>query len=210
MEKIRQRLLITVEGIDGSGKSTFARALAQKLISESYTVLLTREPGASSIGKELRAILQTQKTPLSPHAEFLLFAADRAQHFHEIVIPALDKKTIVVSDRMADSSVVYQGYGRGLDLDMITSVNKWIMQGIQPDITFYLKLPQEVATSRLAQRKGSPTVFEKEHDAFLKKIVHGFDTLFKNKPHVSALDATQSTEQLTKQALAQVKAWTHK
>src|SRR3972149_5899470 len=124
-------MLITLEGIDGSGKSTLAKKMADTL----HNVVLTKEPGGSALGKKLREILQMQPVPITPIAEFLLFAADRAQHFDEVVIPALEQNKIVISDRMADSSLVYQGYGRGINMENIKLVNKWVMQDITPDIT---------------------------------------------------------------------------
>src|SRR5438067_1616217 len=110
-----QGMLITIEGIDGSGKSTLAKNLYQHLIANDVDALLTREPGATPLGKALRTILQEKNVAVCDQAEYLLFAADRAQHFKDTIIPALAKGTVVISDRMADSSLVYQGYGRGLN-----------------------------------------------------------------------------------------------
>ena len=137
-QSLQSGLLITIEGIDGSGKSTLAKNLTTYLQRE-YETVLTKEPGGSALGKQLRTLLQTQPVPITPLAEYLLFAADRAQHFHEVIIPNLKKGRIIISDRMADSSIVYQGYGRGLDREKIKYVNQWAMQGVQPDITFYVQ-----------------------------------------------------------------------
>src|SRR3990172_1551765 len=129
MNQIQKRgLLITLEGIDGSGKSTLANAIVTALTTLGKHVVLTKEPGGTALRTELRAILQTQKNPVCDKAEFLLFAADRSQHFKELIVPALEQGQIVISDRMADSSLAYQGFGRGLDKEMISSINRWAMQ----------------------------------------------------------------------------------
>src|SRR5690606_13070752 len=135
--------------------------LYNKLAQHGYETILTKEPGDSPLGKTLRAILQEKKVSVCPKAEFLLFAADRAQHFDEVVMPALQQNKIVISDRLADSSLVYQGYGRGLDKTLIEQVNTWAMNNIKPDLTLYITLPPAVAAARLAQR-ASLSSFEKE------------------------------------------------
>ena len=193
-------MLIVIEGIDGSGKSTLARNLAHALEKHNHSVFLTREPGGSALGKKLRDILQTQPVPITPVAEFLLFAADRAQHFNDKIVPALKENKIVISDRMGDSSLVYQGFGRGIDKDMINTVNNWAMQNIKSDKTIYLHISPEQAHERLKDRK-QLTAFEKEHKAFVCKLIDGFNTLYQNRNDVIILDATQSPEELTDLAL---------
>src|SRR3990172_425114 len=163
MNQIQKRgLLITLEGIDGSGKSTLVKAIVTALTALGKPVVLTKEPGGTALGKELRAILQTQKNPVCNKAEFLLFAADRAQHFKQLIVPALEQGQIVISDRMADSSLAYQGYGRGIDRNMITTINSWAMQGIVPDLTIFLRLTPAKALERAQGRREAPTAFEQE------------------------------------------------
>ncbi len=199
-------MLISIEGIDGSGKSTLAKQLANALEQLGKKVLLTKEPGGSLLGKELRRILQTQEQPITGMAEFLLFAADRAQHFHEIILPKLCQGTIIISDRMADSSLVYQGYGRGLNLEMITTINNWAMRGIKPDLTFYVKVDIACALERIAQRK-EQTAFEKEQEGFVKKVMEGFDIIFKNRENVITLDGTEKPSIVTNSALQAIEQW---
>ena len=188
-------MLITIEGIDGSGKSTAAKALAQAL-EKHYEVVLTKEPGSTAIGQTLRSFLQTRTDYVYPLTEYLLFAADRAQHIYEKVKPALSDRKIVISDRMADSSVAYQGYGRGLDISMIQAVNEWAMQEIKPDLTIYLKIDYKTARERLNKRNEQQTAFEREQEEFFKRIAYGFDEIFKKNSCVITLDATLPQVQL--------------
>lgn len=194
-------LLITLEGIDGSGKSTLAQTLADALMQRNIPVQLTREPGGSELGKHLRSMLQERSVALCPKAEFLLFAADRAQHFHDVIIPSLAKGMVVISDRMADSSLVYQGFGRGLELPFIETVNAWAMNGIKPNLTLYLKISPAQARERLALRSPHLTAFEKDVDDLRERLVHGFETIFATRDNVITLDALQSVEDLTHQAV---------
>lgn len=183
-------MLITLEGIDGSGKTAAAGALYAHL-AKNYHVILTKEPGGTDLGKHLRSLLQQRNCPVSSHAELLLFAADRAQHFHERVLPALQSGTIVISDRMADSSRAYQGFGRGLDDAWIDRLSRWAMQDRMPDVTVYLKLPYEIARQRLQKRNEEVTAFEQERAAFFERVIAGFDELFTNRPLGIIVDATQ-------------------
>lgn len=183
-------MLITIEGIDGCGKSSAARALADT-VSKHHSVLLTKEPGATQLGKQVRQFLQTRTCDVSPAAEFLLFAADRAQHMHEIVLPALQEGKIVISDRMADSSRAYQGFGRGLDDTWIQNINRWAMKNISPNLTFYLKIDYQTAMSRLKKRNEQATVFEQERVHFFERVIEGFETIFKERDSVITVDATQ-------------------
>ena len=190
-------LLITLEGIDGSGKSTLAHALRDTLAQRNIPVLLTREPGGSELGKQLRTMLQERSVTPCSKAEFLLFAADRAQHFHDVIIPNLEKHMVIISDRMADSSLVYQGFGRGLDMRFIETVNAWAMNGITPNLTFYLKISPGQAYQRLALRSPHLTAFEKDIVLLRERLVHGFETIFANRHNVITLDALKSVEELT-------------
>jgi len=193
-------LLVAIEGIDGSGKSSLANALEKSLLENNLEVLLTKEPGDTELGRQLRVFLHENKEHICDQAEYLLFAADRAQHFETVIIPALEKKKVIISDRLADSSLAYQGYGRGLDLDMIKQINRWAMRNIEPDIVFYIKLDLKTALSRITQRGAKLTSFEAEAEHFFKRVSDGFDTIFKNRSHVVFLDGKNSIETLTQQA----------
>lgn len=204
MQASTRGLLITLEGIDGSGKTTLTKSLAHALQHRGYPITVTREPGGSNLGTYIRSVLQDGTIPVSPKAEYLLFAADRAQHFHDVVIPALENGHIVISDRMADSSLVYQGYGRGLDISMIERINAWTMDNLKPDLTIYVRISTQDAEQRIIARSASKTRFEQETTDFLTKLVSGFDTIFHNASHVLTLDAMQSPEELTRQSMEHI------
>lgn len=198
-------MLIALEGIDGCGKTTLAQNLSISLKEKKYNVLLTREPGGSSLGQQLRNIVQSQKEPLCAKAEYLLFAADRAHHFHDVIIPALTNNSIVISDRLADSSLAYQGYGRGLDISLINTVNKWAMNTIEPDIVFYIRINTQTALSRMKKRLEPTTRFEQETLDFWQKVITGYETIFKNRSNVIVLDGLLKQQDILEQALQSIK-----
>lgn len=183
-------ILIVLEGIDGAGKTTIAQALAQQL--QTYqNVTLTREPGATSIGKSIRELILRERG-LDPQAEFLLFAADRAQHFAEIVEPALKRGDMVISDRMADSSLVYQGI-KGLDKESMRFVSRWAMHSIEPQLVVYLRIDPVIAQERLAAR-GKLTKFE---DAvLLQQASEAFDELMHKRSNTITVDATKPVDDI--------------
>lgn len=202
---MKNGILIAIEGIDGSGKSTLARNLEEALFNQGHSVVRTQEPSHTSLGKQLRSILHNQETPLARKAEFLLFAADRAQHFQDVVLPALAKGKIVISDRMADSSLAYQGYGRHLSKDMIKMVNDWVMETRHPDYIIYLKLDPAHAARRIQSRGEPLSAFEQEKNDFQCRISHGFDEMYAMKNNVIVLDATKSEFDLQQDALRALK-----
>jgi dTMP kinase len=142
-------LFITFEGPEGSGKSTQARLLSEHLQQDGVSVILTREPGGTHVGEKVRSILlDLANTDICPVTEALLYLASRAQLVHEVVRPALDSCDVVVCDRFADSTFAYQGYGNGLDLSTLRSVNDFAAGGLHPDLTFFLDLPVKVGLER--------------------------------------------------------------
>jgi len=192
--------LIAVEGIDGSGKSSLVRALNKVLEQHDIDTLVTKEPGGTTLGQELRVILHEKKENVCDMAEYFLFAADRAQHFETVVIPALKQNKVIISDRLDSSSVAYQGYGRGLNREMIKQTNAWAMKNVQPDLIFYIKLDFKTALERIMRRGGKLTSFETEQELFWQRVNKGFDELFENKKNVMILDGKKTLEELTQEA----------
>jgi len=140
-------MLITFEGIDGAGKSTLAKILANNLEQKNYNVVLTKEPGGTPLGEYIRKILLDQE--MDALSEFLLFASDRHTHVKEVIVPALNKGAIVISDRYHDSSVAYQGYGRNLSLEFIEFVHNKVLEGIMPELTILVDIPVNIGFGRL-------------------------------------------------------------
>ena len=209
MPQLKRGLLITIEGINGSGKSTLAKNLSRCLTARQLLTILTKEPGGTPLGEQLRAIVENQKITLEPKAEYLLFAADRAQHFTNIIVPHLQKNILIISNRMADSSLAYQGYGRGLTIAMIQTINAWVMLNIQPDLIMYIKISVTTALERIKKRQ-TLTSFEQEQISFMQQVSDGFDTLYKDKTYVMIIDGTQPPQVITKQATQVVEEWIKK
>jgi dTMP kinase len=195
---------ITVEGIEGCGKSTQARRLAEAIGPKA---LLTVEPGATELGGAIRTLLLEQRSrEVSPLAELLLFFADRAQHVHEVVRPALTAGRIVVSDRYADSTTAYQGYGRGLSLDLIRTLTTHATDGLAPDLTLLLDLPVEVGLAR-ARRRGAADRMESEDVGFHERVRQGYLTLAAEEPaRWVVIDATGSEDEVALRIRAAVAA----
>ena len=154
-------LLCAIEGIDGAGKTTLLQNLEQKFASTKIRTIFTKEPGATQLGKYLRKLLNERTITIGTQAEFLLFAADRAEHFEKDIVPHLQQGCLIISDRMADSSVAYQGYLKGLDISMINAVNAWCMQNIIPDITIYLRITPDKAKERIYSLADLPQLLSK-------------------------------------------------
>jgi len=164
-------LFVVFEGGEGAGKSTQVSRLAALLTEAGHEVVVTREPGATPVGAKIRALLLDPATSLSPRAEALLYAADRAQHVATVVRPALERGAIVISDRYVDSSLAYQGAGRALPTDEIASLSRWATDGLRPDVTLLLDIDPAVG---LARATGSPDRIEQESLAFHHAVRDGF------------------------------------
>ena len=167
---------IAFEGLEGCGKSTHVTRLAEKI-----NAIATREPGGTRIGALLRSILaDPENTDLNSRAELLLMTADRAQHMSELIEPALQRGQHVVSDRSMYSTLAYQGYGRGLDVDTLLSINTWALNNVLPDIVVWIQIPTEEANTRLAKRNLDR--FEREGADFFARIGTGFAELAAKDP----------------------------
>ena len=194
---------IVLDGIDGCGKSTQIRHLAQwlpasGLMPSSARVICTREPGGTPLGQSIRELLLHTEADQVPSvtAELLLYAADRAQHVDSVIRPALLRGDWVLSDRFAGSTLAYQGYGRGLDRPLITRLESIATTGLEPDLTVWLMVPVEVSLQRRHGEKEDR--IEAEGRAFLHRVADGFSALAEQR-NWCRLDAQQSVSQLSQE-----------
>jgi dTMP kinase len=195
-------MFITFEGIEGSGKTTQIKRLVSMLQIKGYDCVLTREPGATEIGKKIRAILlDSNHTAMLPITELLLYEADRAQHVREVIEPALAAKKVVFSDRFFDATTVYQGYARGYDLKAIEQVHRMVLGLLKPDLTIVLDLPVDLGLERAWERirnqggRLSEDRFEKEDLVFHEKVREGYLTLAGLEPErFRVIDASGDPE----------------
>lgn len=185
---MRRGVFITFEGPEGGGKSTHLKAAAGRLREAGVEVVATREPGGTPVGEAIRGLLQHDAGGEAPaaRAEALLFYASRAQLVERVITPALARGAWVLCDRFADSTLAYQGYGRGFSLDDLAAANRFATGGLQPDLTLLLDLPVDVGMARMAQRNArlavAPDRFEREQRAFHDRLRHGFLSLAAAEP----------------------------
>jgi dTMP kinase len=171
---------ISFEGIDGCGKTTQVKLLEEHLNKKGYDLLVLREPGGTKVGEKIREILLDRENLIFPVTEMLLYASSRAQLVEEKIIPALSKGQIVIVDRFVDSSYVYQGYARGLELDKVRIVNEIATKGLFPDITLYIDITPEEAVKRRRGKRADR--LEGEDYEFHKKVREGYLELVKEFP----------------------------
>ncbi len=195
-----QGKFITFEGADGCGKTTQLQLLAQYLEAQGCEVLVTREPGAKGLGEKLREILLNYDGEVSARAEQFLFLADRAQHVDTIIKPALAAGKIVLCDRHTDSTVAYQGYGRGLDLAEIDHLNTLATGGLKPDLTIVFDVDIETSTARVGKEKDR---MESAGAEFFNRVRQGYLEIAKREPNrVKIINAAQSIEEIHAQVLS--------
>ncbi len=198
-------LFITLEGGDGSGKSTQAQLLTDWLEGEGRTVLRSREPGGTDVGTEIREIVLHHKGEIAPRAEALLYAADRAQHIATKVRPALARGEIVIQDRYLDSSVAYQGAGRVLGAGEVRDLSLWAAEGLLPDLTILLDLDESVARRRLDADNKRFDRLEAEKEEFHGRVREAFLELAVAEPdRFLVLDATFPVEAIAESIRARV------
>jgi len=210
-------MFITFEGIEGTGKSTQIALLKQHLESQGHNVRVTLEPGGSRIGAELRRVLLSlENRDLTPQAELFLYLADRAQHVAQVVRPAMAAGAVVLSDRFADSTVAYQGYGRGMDPELLHRLNAVAVDGLWPDLTLLLDLDPVIGLERAMSRnsrEGKTNAegrFEAESIAFHTRVRQGFLDLAARSPErISIVDATGAPEDIALRVRALVEAKLH-
>ncbi len=187
-------LFITFEGADGCGKTTQLNLLKDYLEKNSYNVIVTREPGAKGLGEKLRNILLNYDGEVSNQCESFLFLADRAQNVETIVLPAIKEGKIVLCDRHTDSTVAYQGYGRGLDLEQINYLNNIATCGVKPDLTLVFDVDIETSQKRVGAEKDR---MEKSGTEFFNRVRTGYLELAKSEPdRVKVVNSTHSIEEV--------------
>jgi dTMP kinase len=189
---------ITLEGADGSGKSTQAHLLADYLKNLNYPVILTREPGGTPLAEEIRRVILTPSTePLEPIAEILLYAASRAQHVSQLIKPALEAGKIVICERFIDSSLAYQGYALGWNLKLIQDINRIAASELQPDLTFLLDVNTERSLNRVSNRSDANKTkvdrIESRGLSFQEKVRQGYLELAKVNPRFVVINASQKS-----------------
>jgi dTMP kinase len=195
-------LFITLEGPDGSGKSTMIGLIGQYLKEQGIEHVITREPGGTAIGEKIRGIIiDRENINMGPETEALLFAASRAQHVHEKILPAVEEGKVVVCDRFLLSSLAYQGVGRGLGIQEVKAVNEFGLRGMTPDHILFFHVDPEVTLLRKTKEGGDR--LEEEGGVFHREVYEGYMTLLRMYPdNVVVIDAEKSVEEVYAQTIA--------
>ena len=192
-------MFVTFEGLDGSGKTTQVGLLAGRLQAEGRQVVATREPGGTALGEQIRGLV-LHGGHVGPWAETALYAASRAQHVEEVIRPALERGAVVLCDRYVDSSVAYQGVGRGLGLDRVLELNLAVVDGLMPDRTFLLRLEPDAVAGRLV---GVADRLERAGDAFYRRVAAAYDELAERFPErIVAIDAALPRDEIAEMVAA--------
>ena len=197
-------MFITFEGIDGSGKSTQIQLLKEMLENRNHVVTTLREPGGNILSEQIRQLLLDSKEQVDPRCELLLFTAARAQLVSSVIRPALEAGKIVICDRYIDSSVAYQGYGRGLSIESIESINDFATAGLIPDITFIFDLSVDDAAKRAGFRSNDnqtkPDRMERSGDAFFERTKQGYlDIAKKSDRNIFIINANDAMNDIREQ-----------
>ena len=196
---MQKGLFITFEGADGCGKTTQLKLLKDYLTAKGYAVILTREPGGKGLGEKIREILLNYDGKVADRCESFLFLADRAQNIETIVKPAIESGKIVLCDRHTDSSVAYQGYGRGLDIEQIKMLNNLATGGKQPDLTLVFDVDIETSMQRVGNEKDRMESSGKE---FFNRVRNGYLEMAKQEPErLKILDSTKSIDKVHKRVI---------
>lgn len=208
---VEEGRFITFEGPEGGGKSTQVQALAEALRAEGRTVLVTREPGGTPLAEKIRGLVRDERAdPPVARSEVLLFLAARAQVVAEVIRPALARGEWVLCDRFADSTFAYQGYGRGIAVDLLRHFNDFATEGLVPDLTVLLDVPPEVSRARLAAREAATATaadrIEQAGAEFHARLRTGFLALAKAEPaRFAVIDASRPLAEVSRQVLAAVR-----
>lgn len=206
MKRKNKGLFVTFEGGEGAGKTTLINHLVDQLTDEGESVIKTREPGGTPLGRGIRDLLLHQNQKVFKESELFLFLADRAQHVQEVILPALDEGTIVLCDRFNDSTLAYQGGARHFDIDHLRTLCTAATGGLSPDLTLYLDLNPRVGLER-AKKVNVPDRLEQEALSFHEKVRATFLLLAKEEPkRFCVIDAEESIETVYTRALAAIES----
>ncbi len=190
-------MFITFEGMDGCGKTTQFNLLCEHLRNKGYEFIVTREPGGTKISEKIRElVLGNENAGMNKMCEALLYAASRAEHVDKVIKPALAEGKIVICDRYLHSSIAYQGYGRQLGRDTIASINAGAIDGIYPDMSFFIMLDPESVHNRLNQSGKDLDRLEKEAVSFFERVNIGFAEIAKNDPTITVINASDTIESI--------------
>lgn len=200
-------IFITLEGPDGSGKTTVSKIVEDRLKEENYKVLLTREPGGIDISEQIRnIILDTKNVKMEARTEALLYAAARRQHLMEKVKPALDEGYIVICDRFVDSSLVYQGVGRGIGIEEVYQMNLFAIEDVMPTKTIFFDLPYEIGLARISSSARVADRLDLETNDFHKKVYDGYMEICKRySDRITRIDASKDVDAVVEQVMDIIK-----
>jgi dTMP kinase len=190
-------LFISLEGIEGTGKTTQAKLLAEHLSGKGHSAVVTEEPGGTSIGLRIREVLlKVEHSEMDSLTELLLYSASRCQHIHQLILPSLEAGKVVITDRFSDSTLAYQGYGRGIDPDLIETLDRLVTGGLKPDLTLLLDIDVETGLKR---NKGANKVdrLELEDVAFHRKVRAGYLEIARREPgRIKVVDASGDIDEI--------------
>lgn len=190
---------ITLDGTEGAGKTTQLRYIERYLHQKNKTVYLTREPGGTAVGEQIRNIFLNPNLAPTAETELLLIFAARKQHLEQEIWPRLQEGEWVISDRFNDATYAYQGYGRGIDLTRIRSLEKWIQGDFQPHLSLILTVSEQIAKTRLNQRGQEKDRMENENQKFFQRVVSGYYQRAENETHVHLIEASKEPQTIFQQ-----------
>ena len=207
MKCMKKGLFITFEGPDGSGKTTVSKAVSEKLLSEGYQVRYTREPGGSAISEKIRdIILDPANTEMDPRTEALLYAASRRQHLVDIVLPLLEQGVTVISDRFVDSSIAYQGYGRGIGAEAVYDINAFAIENHMPVKTVFLNVSAETGLARIQANRAVLDRLDAESEEFHRRVFDGYQKVIEQYgDRMIVVDASRDVNEVIAEVYSIVK-----
>jgi dTMP kinase len=202
-------LFITFEGGEGSGKSTVIQRIKQHLLDKQLDVFVTREPGGSGIGEEIRqTLLKHENNNMDPLTESYLFAAARRQHLMEVIVPRLAADVVVLCDRYVDSSIVYQGYARGIGVEKVAAINKVVIEDYIPQLTFFIDVAPDIALARIQSGRDQNRLDVEQAD-FHQKVYEGYMLLAAQTARIKRIEGDQPVEQVVADIMRYINEYLH-